>query len=169
MAFYDLFFGFDGRLGRAMFWLLGIPVGIVLWISVDVGPTAWTRWHAASDLGIVRFLILAPAWLAAIAVGSVAIVSSCAIAARRLHDRGKSSKWLFLFYGVPMLIWIFPCYLLPDMLALMIGVADVVIVGWQVIELGLMRGSVGTNDYGPDPLLANLRMRVAANARWAAR
>jgi uncharacterized membrane protein YhaH (DUF805 family) len=51
----------------------------------------------------------------------------------------------------------------------MIGVADVVIVGWQVIELGLMRGSVGTNDYGPDPLLANLRVRVAANARWAAR
>ena len=169
MALYPLFFGFDGRFGRATFWVLGIPVGIVLWVAVDVGPTAWVRWHTASDLGILRFASIGAAWLLAVSIGTVAIVSSCAIAARRLHDRGKSSAWLVLFYGVPALIWIFPCQLLPDMLALLLGVADVVIVAWQFIELGFVRGSVGTNDYGPDPLLADLHARVTAHTGWALR
>jgi uncharacterized membrane protein YhaH (DUF805 family) len=51
----------------------------------------------------------------------------------------------------------------------MVGVADVVIVAWQFVELGFMRGSVGTNDYGPDPLLSDLHARVAANTGWALR
>lgn len=50
-----------------------------------------------------------------------------AVMAKRYHDRGKSAWWILIF-------------LIP-------------IVGgiWQWIELGLLRGDEGSNDYGPDP------------------
>ncbi len=50
-----------------------------------------------------------------------------AVMAKRYHDRGKSAWWI--------LICLIP------------------IVGgiWQIIELGLLKGDEGSNDYGPDP------------------
>ncbi|MGE0006721.1 MAG: DUF805 domain-containing protein [Parvibaculaceae bacterium] len=50
-----------------------------------------------------------------------------AVMAKRYHDRGKSAWWILI--------------------------AFVPIVGgiWQLIELGLLRGTEGANDYGPDP------------------
>lgn len=55
---------------------------------------------------------------------------SICIAGKRYHDRGKSAWWI--------LICLIP------------------IVGgiWQFIELGLLRGDDGTNDYGPDPVFS---------------
>jgi len=165
MVAYNLFFGFEGRFGRAIFWALGIPVGIVLWAFLDIGQAVWTQSHGS----ILRLVGAGVVWLLATFIASVAATASCAIAARRLHDRNKSSSWLFLFYGVPALIWVAPCHLLPDMPALLLGAADVAILAWQVVELGFMRGTVGTNEYGPDPLLADLRDRVVANAGWSLR
>jgi uncharacterized membrane protein YhaH (DUF805 family) len=50
-----------------------------------------------------------------------------AVMAKRYHDRGKSAWWILI--------------------------AFIPIVGpiWQLIELGLLRGTDGANDYGPDP------------------
>jgi uncharacterized membrane protein YhaH (DUF805 family) len=163
MVVYNLFFGFEGRFERTIFWGLGIPVGIVLWGAIDVGQTAWNEWHGASD-GSLRLIGTGAASLLAILVASVAAVSSCAIAGKRLHDRGKSSTWLILFYGVPALIWLAPCHLLDDTPALLVGIADMAILAWQVVELGFMRGTIGTNDYGPDALIADLHARRLANA-----
>jgi uncharacterized membrane protein YhaH (DUF805 family) len=46
---------------------------------------------------------------------------------KRLHDHDKSGFWIFV-------------YLIP--------IAGAI---WQLVECGLMRGTVGNNDYGPDP------------------
>jgi uncharacterized membrane protein YhaH (DUF805 family) len=167
MSLYHLLFGFEGRFGRAMFWGLGIPVGIVLWMAVDIGQTAWTQWHGASGLGSLRLIGTGAAWQGASFVGFAAAVSSCAIAAKRLHDRNKSTAWLLLFYGVPALVWLAPCDRLDDMMAFMVGIADAAILLWQVVELGCMRGTIGTNDYGPDPLIADLHERKFAGAGWS--
>lgn len=53
-------------------------------------------------------------------------VSIC-IMAKRYHDRDKSAWWILI--------------------------ALIPIVGgiWQLVELGLLRGTDGSNDYGPDP------------------
>ena len=169
MVVYTLFFGFEGRFGRTMFWALGIPVGIVLWMGLDVGQAALTQLQNASGLGALRLIGTAATWLLAIFVASVAAASSCAITARRLHDRNKSSAWLFLFYGVPALIWLAPCHLLNDMVALLVGIVDVAILVWQGVELGFMRGTIGTNEYGPDALIADLHERRFANVGWSLR
>jgi uncharacterized membrane protein YhaH (DUF805 family) len=55
------------------------------------------------------------------------IYPSLAISAKRCHDRGRSG-WFLLLNLVPLVnIWVF-------------------------IELGFLRGTVGDNQYGPDPL-----------------
>jgi uncharacterized membrane protein YhaH (DUF805 family) len=163
MSVHHLLFGFEGRIGRAMFFGLGIAVGVVLLAAVAVSQSAWIRWHEAHELVSLRLIGIATTWMLASFVAFVAAVSFCAIAARRLHDRDKSSAWLLLFYGVPVLVWLAPCNLLADTLAFLVGSAEVAILVWQLVELGCMRGTIGTNDYGPDPLLADLHERRLAD------
>jgi uncharacterized membrane protein YhaH (DUF805 family) len=70
-----------------------------------------------------NFLLL----LVSLALGPPVIWMAFAVMTKRYHDRNKSAWWILL------------C-LVP-------------IVGpiWQLVELGLLRGTDGTNDYGPDP------------------
>lgn len=49
------------------------------------------------------------------------------IMAKRYHDRDKSAWWI------------------------LIGLIPIVGGIWQIIELGLLKGTEGSNDYGPDP------------------
>ena len=53
-----------------------------------------------------------------------------AVGAKRCHDRAKSG-WFMLIFAIPVLAL------------------------WPLIELGLLRGTVGPNRYGPDPLISN--------------
>jgi uncharacterized membrane protein YhaH (DUF805 family) len=168
-AYYQLFFSFEGRCGRTLFCILALAVTIVLLAAIEISHLASAHWHGAAELGSLRLIGLAAAWMLAVFVAAVAAVSSCAIAAKRLHDRGKSSAWLLLFYGVPVLIWLAPCDLLDDTPAFMVGIADVAILAWQVVELGCMRGTIGTNEYGPDALIADLHERRLANPGWSLR
>jgi uncharacterized membrane protein YhaH (DUF805 family) len=50
-----------------------------------------------------------------------------AVMAKRYHDRDKSAWWILIAF-IPIIGGI-----------------------WQLIELGLLRGTDGTNQYGPDP------------------
>jgi uncharacterized membrane protein YhaH (DUF805 family) len=50
-----------------------------------------------------------------------------AVMAKRYHDRDKSAWWI------------------------LIGLIPIVGGIWQLIELGMLRGTDGSNDYGPDP------------------
>ncbi|MGE0237498.1 MAG: DUF805 domain-containing protein [Parvibaculaceae bacterium] len=65
--------------------------------------------------------------LVPIALAPVVLWMALAVMAKRYHDRDKSAWWILI--------------------------ALVPIVGaiWQLIELGLLRGTEGANDYGPDP------------------
>jgi uncharacterized membrane protein YhaH (DUF805 family) len=163
MSVHQLFFGFEGRFGRAMFWGPGIAASVVLLAAAAVSQSAWTRWHEAHELISLHLIGIWTAWMLASFVACVAAASSCAVAARRLHDRDKSSAWLLLFYGVPALVWLAPCNLLADTSAFLVGSADVAILVWQLVELGFMRGTIGTNNYGSDPLLADLHERRFAD------
>lgn len=94
---------------------------------------------------LVLFVIAFVAWLALIpglatenivlllvpiALLPFSLWMSICISGKRYHDRGKSAWWI--------LICLIP------------------IVGgiWQFIELGLLRGDDGTNEYGPDPVFS---------------
>jgi uncharacterized membrane protein YhaH (DUF805 family) len=70
-------------------------------------------------------------------------IGICAMA-QRYHDRNKSAWWI------------------------LIGLIPVIGGIWQLIELGLLKGSEGSNDYGPDPCHSlNVAEDIAALQRQA--
>jgi len=70
--------------------------------------------------------------LIAALAGIVLIYPSVAIGVKRFHDRNKSGWWVLITL-IPVIGWI-----------------------WYLVECGILQGSAGNNDYGPDPEQANL-------------
>jgi uncharacterized membrane protein YhaH (DUF805 family) len=148
----NFLFSFNGRLNRAKYWLW---VLIYVVVAIVVGVIVYAI-DAPMITGILNF-----------AVGIALLVSGLAIATKRLHDRGKSAWWLLVFYLVPgVLIGVGVGLSLGSALSggdsglgimgYVLSLAGLAIVIWAFIELGCLRGTVGPNQYGPDPLDAAL-------------
>ena len=60
----------------------------------------------------------------------VMLYPSIAVGVKRLHDRDKSGWWLLLL------------------------IVPVIGIIWYIVEAGCLRGTVGQNRFGPDPLAA---------------
>lgn len=60
----------------------------------------------------------------------VMIYPSIMLYAKRWHDRGKSGWWSLIML-IPFIGWI-----------------------WLIVELGILKGTDGPNQYGPDPVPA---------------
>jgi uncharacterized membrane protein YhaH (DUF805 family) len=92
-------------------------------------------------------------------IGIVIFISSLAVGVKRLHDRDKSGWYLILFYVVPTVLVVIAMVLgmtMEDSL-IVAGILGVIAAGigiWAFIEIGCLRGTVGPNPYGPDPLAA---------------
>ncbi len=101
-----LLFGFDGRIGRSLYWLVQIPlVVIVLMYGEHVDPLL-ARWFPYSVFEGLTFALVLAAPL---------IWVQCAIAIKRYHDRGKSGFWSLLLL-LPVVGWawvLIECGLLP--------------------------------------------------------
>ena len=90
-------------------------------------------------------------------VGIVILITSVAIGIKRLHDRDKSGWYLLLFYVVPGILMTAAVGMYVTMedatlVSTVLGLATVAIGVWAFVELGCLRGTVGPNHYGPDPI-----------------
>lgn len=135
--FVDLLFGFRGRVNRGKYWLTFL-IYFIVWIVV--GIIAW-------------ILSMASYWLAAIVVVLVMLVmlyTGIAIGIKRLHDRDKSGWYLLLFYLVPSILEGIGESI--SGIGFILSLASFAITIWAFVELGCLRGTVGSNQYGPDPL-----------------
>ena len=120
----ELFLSMDGRIGRGKFWLglLGLTVAYIVLTSI---------------LFISGLMNLDPEtgmpmgtgyWIGSFILLIVTIWPTLCIYGKRFHDRDKSAWW--------MLIGLVP----------MIGAI------WLLVECGLLQGTDGPNQYGPDPV-----------------
>lgn len=103
------------------------------WVRFSIPSTIIAALAYAISLGAAGLMAGSTAGSPLIFYYLVAVATiwpALAVGAKRCHDRDKSGWFL--------LIWLIP------------------IVGpiWLLIELGFLRGSVGKNTYGPDPLAA---------------
>lgn len=131
----QLLFRFKGRINRGKYWLAAciyIAIAFILGILIF-----------ATGLGLGLFFFVALVFYIPM------VVSGIAVGIKRLHDREKSGWWLLIFYLLPVLL---------DRFGNIIGVgiifslASIAISIWGLVELGFLRGTMGSNQYGPDPL-----------------
>ena len=71
---------------------------------------------------------------------------------RRLHDRGKTGYWLLLYYLLPSMMWKSAGV---DAVGLASWLLILGILIWAIVDLGVLRGDTGSNDFGPNPLAGN--------------
>ena len=122
-------FSFDGRLNRAKFWLIliatDIAVFVLLAILVAVTGGSMTMGEDGSMPTMGGGVI---GNLVALVIFVAAVWIGFAVGVKRYHDRGKSGWWVLIVL-VPVIGGL-----------------------WYLIECGFLRGTIGPNAYGPDPV-----------------
>jgi uncharacterized membrane protein YhaH (DUF805 family) len=146
MDFNYLFLSLDGRINRAKWW-----VGIVILIVINIVLVA----IIAAIFGLSTF-----AGILLTLVTLALFYPSYAVAAKRFQDRDKPGQTAL--YGlVPALIASllqnFGLTGTPEAPNALGWICSLVTLGvgiWFLVELGILKGTTGSNRYGPDPLVA---------------
>jgi uncharacterized membrane protein YhaH (DUF805 family) len=158
----SMFTGFEGRINRAKWWI-GIIIIVVIAIIINlilnavlgvstVDPTQpdWIQ-SMVRKMSISQLITLA-----------IVIYPGLALATKRLNDRDRPRWFAYVFYA-------------PSVLTILAGLAGLtmtvnnnlpqnttigwilsilsLVVGiWALVELGILKGTDGPNQHGPDPL-----------------
>jgi len=121
----ELFLSASGRLARTPFWIAAaILVAFAAVYEAWVGPVL----H----------------WLTGWLVYPGLLFMGACVLSKRLHDRGRSGWWAALVLFALIAVWPTP----HGFGALIFTL----ILGWAVIELGVMQGEDGANRFGPSPI-----------------
>lgn len=142
----SLFTTVGGRIGRKEYWigsvLLFAAVIVLTLIVAAIGGAAGGSDRAST---VITVLILS---------------ASVPLVVKRLQDRNKSPHVAWLLYGPAIIATIGESVgftgasTQPNALGYVLALFNLVIGIWFFIELGFLRGTLGPNAYGPDPLAA---------------
>ncbi len=142
---FEFLFGASGRINRAKYWrsvLIFIGAGLMTAVIL------FTAAGIAAPLFIIMVIVVLIPWL----------LWGFSFTTRRLHDRDKSAWWLVVFYLLPGALgqiaeatWFAGAA--SAVLHYVFAVAASALTIWGFVELGCLRGTAGSNRYGPDPLL----------------
>lgn len=133
---------FEGRISRKTFW-----IGMAVLVSAEI-------------LGHLVAQTLQGDRLSAI-VDLAFTYPEFAIATKRAHDRDLPIWILFIFFGGGAMLDLLTVLQLtgsdeqPSGLSLLIAVPFTVLLVALLIELGFRRGTIGPNQYGPDPVASH--------------
>ena len=141
-------------------------------LTPGVGLKFASKLAAAAIAVIAAGIVLAldDNWFAFTSLTIAFVVMWFAVGVRRLHDRNKSGWWILAFYVLPGVLQAGEAA--GDALLLLPGADFVESMGmaresagrivmraialglliWWFVELGCLRGTVGPNEYGPDPV-----------------
>jgi uncharacterized membrane protein YhaH (DUF805 family) len=137
----QLFFGFNGRINRAKYW---IAILIYAAIALLLGVFTYLAGHGSAIESASGM------------IGIVLLISSIAVSIKRLHDRNRSGWFMLLFYLAPAALLI-GCRMFgagdgeASTTETAVGFIAMALLVWAIIELGFLRGTIGNNAYGADP------------------
>jgi uncharacterized membrane protein YhaH (DUF805 family) len=146
---FEFLFGASGRINRAKYWrstllftAAGLMTAVILFTAAGI----------AAPLFIIMVVLVLIPWL----------LWGFSITTERLHDRDKSAWWLVVFYLVPGVLgqlaktaWFAGAA--GAVLHYILALASFALTIWGFVEIGCLRGTAGSNTYGPDPLLQSGR------------
>jgi uncharacterized membrane protein YhaH (DUF805 family) len=139
----EFMFGASRRINRSEYWLsifrfmvAGLFAAVILATAAGI----------ATPLLIIAIVLVLIPWL----------MWGIAIHTERLHDRSKSAWWLLAFYVVPGALgrlsstaWLGGNAGL--ILHYALELAAFGLTAWGFVEIGCLRGTKGSNRYGPNP------------------
>jgi uncharacterized membrane protein YhaH (DUF805 family) len=143
--FFQFMFGASGRINRAKYWrsfliciVAGLMTAVILFTAAGI----------AAPLFIIKVVLVLIPWL----------LWGFSFTTERLHDRDKSAWWLVVFYLAPTVLgqiekaaWFAGAS--GTVLHYVLALAAFALTIWGFVEIGCLRGTTGSNTYGPDPLL----------------
>jgi uncharacterized membrane protein YhaH (DUF805 family) len=147
-SFGQFYFSAAGRISRSQYWLrFFLPVFVIGFVLNLISLAG----DALKILpGIFQLIVLWP---------------GIAILIKRIHDRNKSGWLVWAAYGPLIVAVIFTIAAFiavavsstgaASALGVISGIFWVIVLGvsiWFFIEFGCMRGTIGANRYGPDPV-----------------
>jgi len=148
---FEFLFGASGRINRAKYWrstllftVAGLMAAVILLTAAGI----------AAPLFIIMVVVVLVPWL----------LWGFSITTERLHDRDRSAWWLVVFYLVPGALgqfakaaWVAGAT--GTVLHYILALASFALTIWGFVEIGCLRGTAGSNTYGPDPLLQSRQRR----------
>jgi uncharacterized membrane protein YhaH (DUF805 family) len=150
MPLGQLLFSFQGRINRKPWWLASLATTLIAIVALGVifvaagGVPQANAVDSLASMGgsalAMALLIIPLLWMA------------FALGAKRLHDRNMSASWLILFYLLPGVLDNIGSALGASVMGWGLTIVSLAISLWALVELGFLRGTVGPNQYGPDPL-----------------
>ena len=135
-----------GRIGRRDWW----PVIVIL-----AAINAATYLALIFGLGI---MFTTTGWVIVLIVQIALAYPFYAVSAKRFHDRNRRGALAWILVVALILPTILSLLHLmgkpfdPNPLDWIFGVASLIVAVWYIVDLGILRGTVGSNTYGPDPL-----------------
>jgi len=143
MDWGHLFFGFSGRTSRAKFWIAALIYVVIDAVLTILGYVANQNAVFQAVSGMLSIVVL---------------ISSIAVVVKRLHDRDRSGWYLVLFYIVPTVLVVGGVVASVTMeestlIVSILGLLAFAVGVWAFVELGCLRGTIGANQYGPDPVV----------------
>jgi uncharacterized membrane protein YhaH (DUF805 family) len=142
MDWVYLLSSFDGRISRKTFW-----IGIAVLIAAELAGYLIAQALQGDRLSAIVDLAF--------------VYPEFAIAAKRAHDRDLPIWILIVFFGGGAVLDLLTVLELsggndrPSLMSLMIAVPFTVLLVALLIELGFRRGTIGPNQYGPDPVASH--------------
>jgi uncharacterized membrane protein YhaH (DUF805 family) len=159
MTLEDKLFSFEGRLRRRDYWLLGISLGLLQVLLAQglifsmVGPQA----TFIGGPGALQAAQAPLPWAITAIVSVVFLWPGMALMVKRCHDRNHSAT-LFVFV---QLLWLMLNFLpVKSLIAnqatvllvtLLFGAISLGIGLWFLVDLGILDGTPGDNEFGPSP------------------
>jgi uncharacterized membrane protein YhaH (DUF805 family) len=142
MDWVYLLTSFEGRISRKTFW-----IGIAVLVVAELVGYLVAQALQGDRLGAIIDLAFT--------------YPEFAVAAKRAHDRDLPIWVLIIFFGGGAALDLFTVLQLtgsanqPSLLSLVIAVPFTVLLVALLIELGFRRGTIGPNQYGPDPVVSH--------------
>jgi uncharacterized membrane protein YhaH (DUF805 family) len=143
-TFAQFYFSPSGRISRSQYWLRWIlPAGapfVVLYSLRIVGEATHSEGLTTFSTVILSLVFVILQW------------TGFVITVKRIHDRDKTGKLAALFYG-PWFVFMTAAIVTGgNGIAAWLFLVSVAISVWFLIEFGCLRGTIGANRYGPDPV-----------------
>jgi uncharacterized membrane protein YhaH (DUF805 family) len=143
-SFSQFLFSAQGRISRSRFWISLVLLGLGIIVpTIIFAATALPR---NVNIWVVYYVITIFVWLVQWPIIVILI--------KRIHDRNKSG-WTVLIYYVPATLDAIVNFTggQESLVETTLSLISLVIGIWFFVEFGCMRGTIGHNRFGPDPVV----------------